>query len=46
MPIVEAAAHASDSLLDFLACTAVTAVDDVRAVEIPEQIVRPAGPSR
>ncbi|MGW4550062.1 hypothetical protein ACWEN4_27510 [Streptomyces violaceorubidus] len=40
MLIVEAAAHASNSLLDFLACTAVTAVDDVRTVQIPEQLVR------
>ncbi|MCZ0984224.1 hypothetical protein O1L60_46555 [Streptomyces diastatochromogenes] len=39
-PIVEAAAHASNALLDLLACTTVTAVDDVRAAEIPEQLVR------
>ncbi|MGW0604135.1 DUF6245 family protein [Streptomyces sp. NPDC002640] len=39
-PIVEAAGHASNALLDLLACTTVTAVDDVRAAEIPEQLVR------
>ncbi|MFD7341889.1 DUF6245 family protein [Streptomyces violascens] len=39
-PVVEAAAHASNALLDLLACTTVTAVDDVRAAEVPEQLVR------
>lgn len=39
-PIVEAAMHASDALLDLLACTTVTSVDDVRAAEIPEQLIR------
>jgi hypothetical protein len=39
-PTVEAAAHAPDALLDLLACTTVTFVDDVRAAGIPDQLVR------
>ncbi|MFZ3475429.1 DUF6245 family protein [Streptomyces sp. 4.24] len=39
-PLVGAAARASNALLDLLACTTVVSVDDVRAEQIPEQLIR------
>ncbi|MEU2453860.1 DUF6245 family protein [Streptomyces sp. NPDC012765] len=38
-PVIGAAAHASSAVLDLLACTTVTSVDDPRAKQIPEQLM-------
>lgn len=39
-PLLGAAARASNALLDLLACTTVFSVDDARAEQIPDQLIR------
>ncbi|MER6253539.1 DUF6245 family protein [Streptomyces sp. NPDC001584] len=39
-PLLGAAVRASNALLDLLACTTVVSVDDARAEQIPEQLIR------